>query len=37
MYQKASNTNDLRGIELEFWKIYFYFINLGVYNQYDQK
>jgi len=32
MYQKASNTNDLRGIELEFWKIYFYFINLGVYN-----
>ena len=22
MYQKASNTNDLRGIELEFWIIY---------------
>ena len=36
MYQKASNTNDLRGIELEFWKIYFYFINLGVYNQYPR-
>jgi hypothetical protein len=37
MYQKASNTNDLRGIYLEFFIIYFYFINLGVYRQYDQK